>query len=131
MKFNSGTNGIGIYIKGIMTGISVSAAMILLFALGTYISGGGYKYSAVFATVSIAFGCFASAFYIARKREKKGLLTGIAVGSAFFAVITLTALIINHGGLTVNTLFRLIIILLASVTGGIVGVNHKGGHKYM
>lgn len=131
MKFNSGTNGIGIYIKGILTGISVSAAMILLFALGMYILGGGYKYSAVFATVSIAFGCFVSAFYIARKKETKGLLTGIAVGSAFFTVITLTALIINHGGLTVNTLFRLVIILLASVTGGIIGINRKSGHKYI
>ena len=38
---------------------------------------------------------------------------------------------INRGGLTQNTLFRFVILMLSSVIGGILGVNRKSQHKYI
>lgn len=131
MNINSDGKGFKNYIKSFIIEILVTAAMIMLFALVMYFFETGYKYAAVFATVSVAAGSFAAAFFTARKNASKGLLTGLIVGGITFIVITLISLIINHGGLTSNTLFHLIIIMLASMIGGIVGVNRSNRHKYI
>lgn len=131
MNINSDGKGFKNYIKSFIIGILVTAAMIMLFALVMYFFETGYKYAPVFATVSVAAGSFAAAFFAARKNASKGLLTGLIVGGITFIVITLISLIINRGGLTSNTLFHLIIIMLASMIGGILGVNRSNRHKYI
>ena len=131
MNINSDGKGFKNYIKSFIIGILVTAAMIMLFALVMYFFETGYKYAPVFATVSVAAGSFAAAFFTARKNASKGLLTGLIVGGITFIVITLISLIINRGGLTSNTLFHLIIIMLASMIGGVTGVNRSNRHKYI
>ena len=112
---------IGLIIKALLLFAAVFAAAVMLFALIMYIFAAGFKYSALFATLSAASG----------KNGSRGWLTGAAVGGIVFCVLTLISLMINRGGLTQNTLFRFVILMLSSVIGGILGVNRKSQHKYI
>ena len=122
---------IGIIIKAALLFLIISAAAVVLFALVMYIFSSGFKYSALFATLSAALGACGAAFYISAKSGSRGWLIGAAAGGAIFCLLTLISLTVNRGGLTQNTLFRLIIIMLSSVIGGILGVNRKSQHKYI
>lgn len=122
---------IGLIIKALLLFAAVSAAAVMLFALIMYIFAAGFKYSALFATLSASFGAFAAAFYLSGKNGSRGWLTGAAVGGIVFCVLTLISLMMNRGGLTQNTLFRFVILMLSSVIGGILGVNRKSQHKYI
>ncbi len=126
-----GKKGYLSYIKGLIVVILVMAIFILLFAFVMYLLGGAAKYAPVFATLSAAFGGFAGAFYTARSKGSKGWLAGAVIGGIVFVIITLVSLIINRGGVTLNTLFHFIIIVLSSLIGGITGVNRGKSHKYI
>ena len=74
---------------------------------------------------------FGAARLAGRTVARRRLLLGAAVGGIVFCVLTLISLMINRGGLTQNTLFRFVILMLSSVIGGILGVNRKSQHKYI
>jgi putative membrane protein (TIGR04086 family) len=121
----------GLIIKTAILNIITTAAFIFIFAVVMYLAQTGYEFATVFATVSLAAGSLVSAFYLARKIAKKGFLVGLLVGGAEFIIVTLISMFADKGGITVNTLFHLIIILLSSLIGGIVGVNKAGKQKYI
>ena len=120
-----------IYILGFVIGIVVTAVFITLFAVIMYLSGSAFKYAPVFATVSVAIGSLTAAFFTAKKQGSHGLIVGAVIGGITFILITLISLIINRGGVTVNTLFHFIIIMLSSLIGGVIGVNKGKSHKYI
>ena len=119
------------YIFGFIIGVITAFAFIALFALIMYFSGAAFNYAPVFATLSVAFGCFFAAFFTSRRQGNRGWLAGVIIGGITFILITLISLILNSGGITVNTLFRFIIIMLSSLIGGIIGVNKGKNHKYI
>lgn len=121
----------GLIIKTAILNIITTAAFIFIFAVVMYLAQTGYEFATVFATVSLAAGTLVSAFYLARKIAKKGFLVGLLVGGAEFIIVTLISMFADKGGITVNTLFHLIIILLSSLIGGIMGVNKAGKQKYI
>ena len=121
----------GLIIKTALLNIITTAAFIFIFAVVMYLAQTGYEFATVFATVSLAAGSLVSAFYLARKIAKKGFLVGLLVGGAEFIIVTLISMFADKGGITVNTVFHLIIILLSSLIGGIVGVNKAGKQKYI
>ena len=127
----AGKKGYLCYVKGLAAVVIVTALFIVLFAFIMYLSGGAAKYAAVFATLSAAFGGFAGAFITAKSMGSGGWLAGAVIGGITFVLITLISLILNRGGLTLNTLFHFIIIMLASLIGGITGVNKGKSHKYI
>lgn len=121
----------GLIIKTAIFNIITTAVFIFLFAVVMYIAQTGYEYATVFATVSLAAGGFVSAFYLAKKIAKKGFLVGLLVGGAEFIIVTFISLFADKGGITVNTLFHLIIIMLSALIGGILGVNKAANKKYI
>lgn len=124
-------NKYSVFIKGFIIEALITAVGVLTFAVVMYFLEAGYEYSAVFATVSLAIGCFFGAFFAAKKLGQKGLLNGAIVGIITFATILVISLIVDKGAVTVNTLFHLIIFMLSSVIGGIVGVNKAHNKKYI
>ena len=122
---NDTRNNYLIIIKTALILIAVSLCMILIFATAMYFLEGGYEFSPLFATLSVAVGCMVSSLIQARKIGEKGFLIGSIVGGITFALITLVALIVNSSAIGINTLFRFIIIMLASIIGGVIGVNKK------
>ena len=129
--YNKDKKGYLSYIFGFLIGAIVTAVFIVIFALVMYLSGAAFKYAPVFATLSVAIGCFAAAFFTAKRQGSRGLLIGAVIGGIAFILITLVSLIVNSGGITLNTLFHFIIIMLSSLIGGIIGVNKGNRHKYI
>jgi putative membrane protein (TIGR04086 family) len=64
-----------------------------------------------------------AAFFTARKVGNKGYLIGIIVGLVSFAAVLLVSLLVSKQSIGVNTLFHLVIILISSMIGGILGIN--------
>ena len=114
-----------VVIKGTLIGVLITAVAMLIFAGIMLGLDTDRAYAAPFATVSLAAGCFAAAFYAAKKIGNRGYLVGLVVGAAVFAVVTVVSLAVCKGSVTLNTLFHLIIVMLASVAGGISGVNRR------
>jgi putative membrane protein (TIGR04086 family) len=118
-------------IKATLFFVISSILAIFIFAFVMYLLEGGYEYSPIYATVSVAFGGFVASFYLGLKLQKNGILIGLSVGGIIFLVVTLLALIINSGAVSIHLLLRLIILILSSVIGGILGVNRKSEPKYI
>lgn len=125
-----GTAGLGILIRLTLLFAAITALSVFAFAVLAYLLPDLLAYSALLATLAVALGAFAASFYLSLRAGKKGWLCGLAVGVAVFALLTLAALIINHGGFTSNTVFRLVIVLLSSEIGGIIGVGRRD-RKYI
>ena len=96
-----------------------------------YLIEGGYEFSPLFATISLGLGSLFSSMYLARKSGKKGLLIGAIVGMAVFLLMLIISFIANKSQMSVNTLFRFIIIMLSSLIGGVIGVNKGNNQKYI
>lgn len=111
--------------------ILITAISIFLFATVLYFLEGGYQYSPLFATISLGMGCFAASFYASKKIGKRGLIIGSVIGGITFLMITLISLMASKDIFTLNTLFKLIIIMLMSFIGGVLGVNSKQNQKYI
>ena len=111
--------------------LGVTVAALLVFATVMYLIEGGYEYSPLFATISAAIGSLVSSLFLARKKQKNGLLIGGAMGITVFLLLLITALILGNFKPSINTLFRFIIIMLSSLIGGVIGVNKNSYPKYI
>ena len=113
-------------IISVLLQMAVTLILVAGFALIINLADIDYKYAPVFGSVAVGLGSLAGAMHHSAKKKSKGL----AFGGATFLIVTLIGLILNGGGLTSNTLFHFVIIMLSSLSGGIIGVN-KGGKKYI
>ncbi len=106
-----------------------TVAAMFAFALVLYFLEGGYQFSPLFATISLGIGCFFASLYAATKNGQNGLLIGAIIGGVTFIMVTLVGLMGSKEIFTLNTLFRLIILMLLSLIGGVLGVNSKQNQK--
>ena len=111
--------------------IFVTLVAIFVFAAVMLFCELPAEYSTIFATASVALGSFLAAFYAAKKLSKRGFAVGLIVGGITFIIVTLISIFTDKGSFTSNTLFHLIIIMLASLIGGIMGVNKGLNKKYI
>ena len=118
------------YIKGGIIGVLSSLAAMLIFAAILFIFNVDRKYSVPFATMSVAVGSYIASRFTAKKIGDKGYIIGLVLGSVIFVVITLISFVFGNG-LSINTLFHFIIIMLSSLVGGITGVNKDKHKKYI
>ncbi len=119
------------YILSLVIGILITAALIGIFGVIMYLLELDKNLSPVLATVSLGFGTFAAAFVIGKKLKKRGILIGFLTGVTAFLLVTVISLAVDKGGITVNTLFHFIILLLSGLIGGISGVNNNKSRKYI
>ena len=117
-------------IKSAVMLIISSAIFMALFSALMYFLELDKDYSPIFATVSVAIGCFLTAYFTSGKIGQKGLITGLITGLSVFILITVISLIVDKGTVTSNTLFHFIIFVLSSLIGGVIGVNKKS-KKYI
>lgn len=110
----------------ITTAISIGLFAALMLFLETD-SG----IAVIFATISVAAGCLVSSFYLARKIKAKGYIIGALIGLITFGVVLIVSLIVDKSAVSINTLFHLIIFMLSSLSGGIMGVNKAANKKYI
>lgn len=118
------------YIWGAMLGILSALVSMLVFSAVLLFLNIDRAYATPFATISIAIGGFIASRYSSKKIGDKGYLVGLIIGIVIFIVITALSIIVGNS-LSLNTLFHFIIILLASIVGGITGVNQSNHKKYI
>lgn len=118
------------YLIGAIFGVLTAVAAMLIFAAVLLFFNIDRAYAAPFATISVAIGCFSAARHTAKKIGDKGYIIGLIIGLVVFVVITALSLVIGNG-LSLNTLFHFIIMMLASLVGGITGVNQNKHKKYI
>lgn len=118
------------FIFGLLIGIGAMIVFLMIFSGIILAFGISRNFAKVFATISVALGSMVSSYFSSRKIGKKGYITGFLNGLIFFLVVTFIALAANKGALSSNTLFRMIIVFLSSLIGGIAGVN-KREKKYI
>ncbi|MBQ3546982.1 MAG: TIGR04086 family membrane protein [Clostridia bacterium] len=118
-------------LKVLIIEVLTTVAAMFLFATILYFLEGGYQYSPLFATISLGIGTMAASLYAAKKVGQRGMLVGSIIGGVTFILITLLSLMASKDIFTVNTLFKLIIVMLLSLIGGVLGVNSKQNQKYI
>lgn len=118
-------------IKTAVIFLLVALASAFVFAVGMYFLESGYEFSPLFATLCLATGSFAAALYLGNAVGERGLLIGLAVGGTVFFVTALITLLVNSGAVSVHLLLRLVILLLSSFIGAILGVNRKANKKFI
>ena len=123
-KYNTKEKAL-IYALAIGIGIIVSFAFIVILALITLILDFGEASSAPFATISLTAGGFVSAFLCSKKFKKKGIVNGLICAIITFLLVFFISLIVDKGGITLNTFFNFIAALLSGLIGGISGVGQK------
>ena len=118
-------------LKVLIIEVLTTVVAMFVFASALYFLEGGYQFSPLFATISLGIGCFLASLYAAGKIGKNGLLIGAIIGGATFIIVTLAGLMGSKEIFTLNTLFRLIILMLLSFIGGVIGVNKGQNQKYI
>ncbi len=118
-------------IKVLIILVVITVLAMFAFAAVLYFLEGGYQYSPLFATISLGLGCFVASLFASKKIGEKGLLVGSIVGGVTFLIVTLISLMASKDIFTLNTLFKLIILMLMSFIGGVLGVNSKQNQKYI
>ncbi len=118
-------------LKVLIIEVLTTVVAMFVFAAALYFLEGGYQFSPLFATISLGIGCFLASLYAAGKIGKNGLLIGAIIGGATFIIVTLAGLMGSKEIFTLNTLFRLIILMLLSFIGGVIGVNKGQNQKYI
>ena len=126
-KKNNGNTSFYINILiGAAIGIGVTFLMLLVIAAVMVLLNIGNSYSSVLSSIAVALGGFIGAYFAARKNGSKGLINGAAVAAAMYIIISVVALFVNQGGLTLMSLIRGVI---ASCIGGIAAVNKQEKRK--
>ena len=118
-------------LKVLIIEVLTTVVAMFVFEAALYFLESGYQFSPLFATISLGIGCFLASLYAAGKVGQKGLLIGAIIGGATFIIVTLVGLMGSKEIFTLNTLFRLIILMLLSFIGGVIGVNKGQNQKYI
>lgn len=116
---------------GAFLGTVATLTVMLLLSAAMLVFDLSRSMALPFATLSVAFGAFSAAFFIARKAERKGYIIGLCVGASVFTLISVIAFAVSKEPITQNTLFHFVIVMLSSIAGGILGVNLHKNKKYI
>ncbi len=101
---------------------AVFLTLLAFSAIGTVIdlSDGAFT---VMSSVALCAGCFGASFTAAKKRRRNGLKTGLLCGAIIFGVTFLGGIIFVRSFSVGGFFTKILIILICSILGGIIGVN--------
>lgn len=107
------------------TGILVILLVLFMFAvvLGKVNASPGVLNVA--ATISLCIGGYVGGYVCARKGRRNGLVRGAVCGAIIFAVILSLGAIFAKAVLSLSAGGKLLLTVLCSSIGGIIGVNTK------
>lgn len=112
---------------GVLVSIVSSLIMLVIFAVALTNLSLPDSAVLVLSLISMGIGAFAGGIAAAKIYKERGFVIGAINGAAFYMLSTLVSLAVNPEALTIISLIKLIIFILSSTLGGILGVNltHK------
>lgn len=101
---------------------AVFVTLLAFSAIATVIdlSDGAFT---IMSSIALCAGCFGASFTAAKRRRKDGLKTGLMCGAIIFGVTLLGGIIFVRSFSAGGFFTKLLIILICSSLGGIIGVN--------
>lgn len=103
---------------------AVFIAVTLFSAAASVIDFSDGAFTAL-SSIALCAGCFAASFTAAKKRRRQGLVTGLMCGAVIFGVLLLGGLIFVRSFSAGVFFTKLLIIMICSAIGGIIGVNKQ------
>lgn len=77
------------------------------------------------SSIALCVGSYFAGFVLSKRRRKNGLLTGIFCGIGIFIVTFLLGLLFAQITPSLGIFSKLLMVLVCSAIGGVVGVNSK------
>jgi putative membrane protein (TIGR04086 family) len=114
---------------GAAVGIAVTLALLLVCAFVFTLRDIPESAALPVSSVAAGLGALCGGFASARMVRKQGMMIGAITGAIIFIVTVAASIIADSGAFTANTPIRLLIMVLASVIGGILGVNYGAKRK--
>lgn len=116
----------------VSTAVSILCSLIfmLISAVAVTNLNASENTTLVLSIVSMSIGAFFGGIVCAKIYKKKSFLMGGLNGVVFFLLITVISLAVSSAPITVISLFKLILFIISSVIGGIVGVNTSRKRKF-
>ena len=115
---------------GVITGLAVITVLTLLTSFVFMISG---KYPAditkYIVLVFLLAGGLAGGYVCVRINKSSGLALGSVTGLIIFLIILIIGLCSSTGTITIQTLYKFIVLVLFSALGGVLGANKKNNIK--
>lgn len=109
---------------GLLSGI---ASLIIMLSLSAFLfvqSGGVPNFVlGPLSLIIISLSTFLSGYVSGHISENKGIIYGAICGIIIFSLMFLFGIITNNSTITLNLFFKGILIMLFSISGGILGVN--------
>ena len=101
---------------------AIFVALLFFSAIATVIdlSDGAFT---VMSSIALCAGCFGASFVAAKRRRRNGLKTGLLCGVIIFVTALLGGIIFVRSFSVGGFFTKLLIILICSSLGGIIGVN--------
>lgn len=118
-------SGKGFYINillGAGIGFGITLLMLLLMAVLMLATGINTNMASPLASVALAAGSAMGSYIAAFRNKQKGFVCALLIAAIIFAGITLVALIISRE-FSLMSLIHLVVVVLSSLIGGILGVN--------
>lgn len=111
---------------GALFGTISAVILLLIFSAILSFSDIQESYLALFGYLAVVVGAFMGGFFSSMKHRKKGLVSGLVTGVLLFIILFIFRLIIvGFDSFTISTFIQLLLIVIASTVGGILGVNIK------
>ncbi len=104
---------------------AVFVCLVIFSAVMTSIEISGGTLS-VMSGLALSAGCFAASYIVAKRRGRKGMLTGLICGGAVFLLVLLCGIIFVRSFSAGGFFAKLLMVLSCSGIGGIIGVNSRG-----
>ena len=79
-------------------------------------------YASVISAVCVGIGAMSSGFISSKKIMSGGIINGLICGGIIYAVILFISLFLSDNGFSMITVYHLLITLLSSAIGGVLGV---------
>ncbi len=110
---------VGFLMKSLLFSYILTAGLLLLLALLLYKLGLSEGVVAIAIVVIYVVSTFFAGFMTGKKLQNKKFLWGLLMGCAYFVVLALVSLVINHSGAALGDSFFTTFILCAA--GGMLG----------
>ena len=117
-------------ILGVIVSIISSLIIVAIFAIAATNIAVSDNAILVMAITSMAIGAFIGGIVSAKLYNEKGFLIGALNGTAFFLITTIISIAINPEALTMISIIKLLVFTLASMIGGVIGVNITRKRKF-
>lgn len=103
---------------------AVFVTSLLFSAIATVIDLDNSSFR-LMSSIALCAGCFGASFAAAKKRRKDGLKTGLLCGAVIFGVTLLSGIIFVRSFSVGGFFTKVLIIMVCSSLGGIIGVNSR------